>query len=76
MDKNQNHCFHNILLEKCLCQLAKKNDNFFWWYNNVYESSKRRTLWGKITLKILYFECLDEVIRPLLLMLPKISGYV
>ena len=29
MDKNQNHCFHNILLEKCLCQLAKKNDNFF-----------------------------------------------
>ena len=69
MDKNQNHCFHNILLEKCLCQLAKKNDN-------VYESSKRRTLWCKITLKILYFECLDEVIRPLLLMLPKISGYV
>ena len=27
LDKNQNHCYYNILSDKCSNQLSKNNDN-------------------------------------------------
>ena len=52
LNRDQNHFYYNIFLEKCLYQLAKKwCQKHFWYYNNVEiwpdKTSKRKFLWCK-----------------------------
>ena len=103
LNKDKDHCFYKIFLEKCSYQLAKKLITIFFhsittlrfgkikttkekffaekkpikiWDVNVENLVISKLIETKTNSKYLIGMKLDKVIRPLLLIIPKMSGYV
>ena len=94
LNKDKNHYYYKIFLEKCSYQLAKKITKSFPQYNNVTiwreKSNKRPTKILDVNVdnivisKLIGTKCnsqyfigyLDKDIRSLVLIVPKMSGYI